>query len=345
MFSPFDSLLGLVSNDLAIDLGTANTLVFVKGKGIVLREPSVVAVRNDLRTNKVLAVGKEAKMMLGRTPGNIVAIRPIKDGVIADFEVTEAMLRYFINKVHNRRTLVHPRIIVSVPSGITQVEKRAVRESAESAGAREVYLIEEPMSAAIGAGLPITEPTANMVVDIGGGTTEVAVISLAGVVYAKSVRVAGDKMDDAIIQYIKRKHNLAIGEHSAEVIKTTLADVMPEEPYETMDIKGRDLISGVPKTLTVTSEEIKVAISEQIDAIVDTVKMALELTPPELSADIVDRGIVLTGGGALLRNLDKRLKVETNLPIIIAEDPLSSVVLGSGKALENIDVLKDVMIS
>ncbi len=345
MFSPFDSLLGLVSNDLAIDLGTANTLVFVKGKGIVLREPSVVAVRNDVRTNKVLAVGKEAKMMLGRTPGNIVAIRPIKDGVIADFEVTEAMLRYFINKVHNRRTLVHPRIIVSVPSGITQVEKRAVRESAESAGAREVYLIEEPMSAAIGAGLPITEPTANMVVDIGGGTTEVAVISLAGVVYAKSVRVAGDKMDDAIIQYIKRKHNLAIGEHSAEVIKTTLADVMPEEPFETMDIKGRDLISGVPKTLTINSDEIPIAISEQIDAIVDTVKMALELTPPELSADIVDRGIVLTGGGALLRNLDKRLKVETGLPIIIAEDPLSSVVLGSGKALENIEVLKDIMIS
>ena len=345
MFSPFDSLLGLVSNDLAIDLGTANTLVFVKGKGIVLREPSVVAVRNDVRTNKVLAVGKEAKMMLGRTPGNIVAIRPIKDGVIADFEVTEAMLRYFINKVHNRRTLVHPRIIVSVPSGITQVEKRAVRESAESAGAREVYLIEEPMSAAIGAGLPITEPTANMVVDIGGGTTEVAVISLAGVVYAKSVRVAGDKMDDAIIQYIKRKHNLAIGEHSAEVIKTTLADVMPEEPFETMEIKGRDLISGVPKTLTINSDEIRIAISEQIDAIVDTVKMALELTPPELSAEIVDRGIVLTGGGALLRNLDKRLKVETGLPIIIAEDPLSSVVLGSGKALENIEVLKDIMIS
>lgn len=345
MFSPFDSLLGLVSNDLAIDLGTANTLVFVKGKGIVLREPSVVAVRNDVRTNKVLAVGKEAKMMLGRTPGNIVAIRPIKDGVIADFEVTEAMLRYFINKVHNRRTLVHPRIIVSVPSGITQVEKRAVRESAESAGAREVYLIEEPMSAAIGAGLPITEPTANMVVDIGGGTTEVAVISLAGVVYAKSVRVAGDKMDDAIIQYVKRKHNLAIGEHSAEVIKMTLADVMPEEPFETMDIKGRDLISGVPKTLTIDSDEIRIAISEQIDAIVDTVKMALELTPPELSADIVDRGIVLTGGGALLRNLDKRLKVETGLPIIIAEDPLSSVVLGSGKALENIEVLRDIMIS
>ena len=345
MFSPFDSLFGWLSNDLAIDLGTANTLVYVKGKGIVLREPSVVAVRKDHRSNKVLAVGKEAKMMLGRTPGNIVAIRPIKDGVIADFEVTEAMLRYFINKVHNRRTLVHPRIIISVPSGITQVEKRAVRESAESAGAREVYLIEEPMAAAIGAGLPITEPTANMIVDIGGGTTEVAVISLAGIVYSKSVRVAGDKMDDAILQHIKRKHNLAIGEHSAEVIKTTIADVMPEHPYETMDIKGRDLVSGVPKTLTIDSGEINQAISEQVDAIIETVKMALELTPPELSADIVDQGIVLTGGGGMLRNLDKRLKQETGLPIIIADDPLSSVVLGSGKALENIDVLKEVMVN
>ncbi|OGR06140.1 MAG: rod shape-determining protein [Deltaproteobacteria bacterium RIFOXYD12_FULL_50_9] len=344
MFSPFNSLLGWLSSDLAIDLGTANTLVFVKGKGIVLREPSVVAVRMDQRTNKVLAVGKEAKMMVGRTPGNIVAIRPIKDGVIADFDVTEAMLRYFINKVHNRRTLVHPRIIISVPSGITQVEKRAVRESAESAGAREVYLIEEPMAAAIGAGLPITEPTANMIVDIGGGTTEVAVISLAGIVYSNSVRVAGDKMDEAILHYIKRKHNLAIGEHTAEVIKTTIADVMPELPYATMDIKGRDLVSGVPKTLTIDANEIRIAISEQVDAIVEAVKMALESTPPELSADIVDQGIVLTGGGALLRNLDKRLREETGLPIIIAEDPLSSVVLGSGKALENIEVLKDIMI-
>lgn len=345
MFSPFDSLFGWLSNDLAIDLGTANTLVYVKGKGIVLREPSVVAVRQDGRTNKVLAVGKEAKNMLGRTPGNIQAIRPIKDGVIADFEVTEAMLRYFINKVHNRRTLVHPRIIVSVPSGITQVEKRAVKESAESAGAREVYLIEEPMAAAIGAGMPIIEPTANMIVDIGGGTTEVAVISLAGVVYAKSVRVAGDKMDDAILQHIKRNHNLAIGEHSAEVIKTTIGDVMPEPPFDTMDIKGRDLVSGVPKILAIDSREIQHAITEQVDAIIEAVKMALELTPPELSADIVDQGIVLTGGGALLRNLDKRLKEETGLPIIIADDPLSSVVLGSGKALENIDVLKEVMVS
>ncbi|MDR9500540.1 MAG: rod shape-determining protein [Desulfurivibrionaceae bacterium] len=344
MFSPFDSLFGWLANDLAIDLGTANTLVYVKGKGIVLREPSVVAVRQDGRTSRVLAVGKDAKSMLGRTPGNIQAIRPIKDGVIADFEVTEAMLRYFINKVHNRRTLVHPRIIISVPSGITQVEKRAVRESAESAGAREVYLIEEPMAAAIGAGLPITEPTANMIVDIGGGTTEVAVISLAGIVYAKSVRVGGDKMDDAILQYIKRKHNLAIGEHTAEVIKATIGNVMPESPYETMDIKGRDLVSGVPKTLSIDSSEIQQAIAEQVDAIIDAVKNALELTPPELSADIVDQGIVLTGGGALLTNLDKRLKEETGLPIIIADDPLSSVVLGSGKALENIDVLKEVMV-
>ncbi len=345
MFNPFNKIFGWISNDLAIDLGTANTLVFVKGKGIVLREPSVVAVRQDLRSNKVLAVGKDAKRMLGRTPGNIKAIRPIKDGVIADFEVTEAMLRYFINKVHNRRTLVHPRIIISVPSGITQVEKRAVRESAESAGAREVYLIEEPMAAAIGAGLPITEPTANMIVDIGGGTTEVAVISLAGIVYANSVRVAGDKMDEAILHYIKRKHNLAIGEHTSEVIKTTIADVMPEEPFETMDIKGRDLVSGVPKTLTINSNEIRGAISEQVDAIVESVKMALELTPPELSADIVDQGIVLTGGGALLKNLDKRLNKETGLPIIIAEDPLSSVVLGSGQALENIDVLREVVVN
>lgn len=345
MFSPFNSLFGWLANDLAIDLGTSNTLVYVKGKGIVLREPSVVAVRQDGRSNRVLAVGKEAKCMLGRTPGNIQAIRPIKDGVIADFEVTEAMLRYFINKVHNRRTLVHPRIIVSVPSGITQVEKRAVRESAESAGAREVYLIEEPMAAAIGAGLPITEPTANMIVDIGGGTTEVAVISLAGVVYAKSVRVGGDKMDDAILQHIKRNHNLAIGEHSAEMIKTTIGNVMPEPPYATMDIKGRDLVTGVPKTLTIDSGEIQQAIAEQVEAIIDAVKNALELTPPELSADIVDQGIVLTGGGALLTNLDKRLKDETGLPIIIADDPLSSVVLGSGKALENIDVLKEVMVS
>jgi len=344
MFSPFDKLFGWMSNDLAIDLGTANTLVYVKGKGIVLREPSVVAVREDARVNRVLAVGKEAKMMLGRTPGNIKAIRPIKDGVIADFEVTEAMLRYFISKVHRRRSFVHPRIIISVPSGCTQVEKRAVKESAESAGAREVYLIEEPMAAAIGAGLPITEPCANMIVDIGGGTTEVAVISLAGIVYASSVRVAGDKMDEAILHHIKRHHNLAIGEHTAEVIKHTIGNVMPDLPYDTMNIKGRDLVSGVPKTLSIDSEEIRSAIAEQVDAIVEAVKVALEMTPPELSADIVDRGIILTGGGALLRNLDKRLNLETGLPIIVAEDPLSSVVLGSGKALEDIHILREVFI-
>jgi len=283
--------------------------------------------------------------MLGKTPGNITAIRPIKDGVIADFEVTEAMLRYFINKVHNRRTLVHPRIMISVPSGITQVEKRAVRESAESAGAREVYLIEEPMAAAIGANLPITEPTANMIVDIGGGTTEVAVISLAGIVYAKSVRVAGDKMDEAILQYIKRKHNLAIGERTAELIKTTIGNVIPEEPYESMDIKGRDLVSGVPKTLNITADEIQSAIAEQVDVIIDAVRVALEVTPPELAADIVDQGIVLTGGGALLKNLDRALKEETGMPIIVTEDPLSSVVLGSGKALDNLDILREVTIS
>ena len=344
MFSPFNCLFGWLSNDLAIDVGTANTVLYVKGKGIVLREPSVVAVRQDGRINKVLAVGHEAKMMLGKTPGIITAIRPMKDGVIADFRVTEAMLRYFINKVHNRRTLVHPRIMISVPSGITQVEKRAVRESAESAGAREVYLIEEPMAAAIGANLPITEPTANMIIDIGGGTTEVAVISLAGIVYAKSVRVAGDKMDEAILQYIKRKHNLAIGERTAELIKTTIGNVMPEEPYETMDIKGRDLVSGIPKTLTINADEIRSAISEQIEVIVEAVRIALEVTPPELAADIVDQGIVLTGGGALMKNLDKLLKEATGMPIIVADDPLSSVVLGTGKALDNLDILREVTI-
>jgi len=340
-----DPILGWFSNDLAIDLGTANTLVYVKGKGIVLSEPSVVAVRADGRgPNRVLAVGKEAKMMLGRTPGNIVAIRPMKDGVIADFEITEAMLRHFIRKVHNRRTLIRPRIIVSVPSGITQVEKRAVRESAESAGAREVYLIEEPMAAAIGAGLPITEPTSNMVVDIGGGTTEVAVISLAGIVYSKSVRVAGDKMDEAILQHIKRKYNLLIGERTAELIKTTIGNAYPGEAVERMQIKGRDLVSGIPKIIEIDSDEVRESIREQIDTIVETVKIALEQTPPELAADIVDRGIVLTGGGALLRGLDKLLREETGLPITITEDPLSTVVLGSGKALDNIDILREVMI-
>jgi len=339
----FDPILGLFSNDLAIDLGTANTLVYVKGKGIVLSEPSVVAVRQDgKRGNKVLAVGKEAKMMLGRTPGNIVAIRPMKDGVIADFEITEAMLRHFIRTVHNRRTLVRPRIIICVPSGITQVEKRAVRESAESAGAREVFLIEEPMAAAIGAGLPITEPTANMVVDIGGGTTEVAVISLAGIVYSKSVRVAGDKMDEGIVQYIKRKFNLLIGLRTAEIIKTTIGSAYPKDQIETIEVKGRDLVTGIPKILTIDSEEIRKAISEQVQTIVDTIRITLEQTPPELAADIVDKGIVLTGGGSLLTNLDTLLREETRLPITVAEDPLSTVVIGSGKALDNLAILKEV---
>jgi len=340
-----DPILGLFSNDLAIDLGTANTLVYVKGKGIVLSEPSVVAVRKDTRGgNKVLAVGKEAKMMLGRTPGNIVAIRPMKDGVIADFEITEAMLRHFIRKVHNRTTLVRPRIIICVPSGITQVEKRAVRESAESAGAREVYLIEEPMAAAIGAGLPITEPTANMIVDIGGGTTEVAVISLAGIVYSKSVRVAGDKMDEAILQHIKRKYNLLIGLSTSEIIKTTIGNAYPTDHVETIEVKGRDLVTGIPKILTIDSDEIRKSISEQVETIIETVRIALEQTPPELAADIVDTGIVLTGGGSLLKNLDVLLREETKLPITITEDPLSAVVLGSGKALDNISLLREVAI-
>jgi len=343
----FDGILGMFSNDLAIDLGTANTLVYVKGKGIVLMEPSVVAVSVDHRSkNRVLAVGTDAKNMLGRTPGNIVAIRPMRDGVIADFEVTEAMLRHFIHKVHNRRTFVRPRIIIAVPSGITQVEKRAVKESAESAGAREVFLIEEPMAAAIGANLPITEPTCNMVVDIGGGTTEVAVISLAGIVYSRSVRVAGDKMDSAIIQYIKRKYNLLIGEMTAEMIKMTIGNASPDpQDLETIEVKGRDLASGIPKILSIDSEEIRVAISEQIDTIIETVKIALEQTPPELSADIVDRGIILTGGGALLKNLDKFLREETSLPITIADDPLTTVALGCGKVLDNIEILKQVVIT
>ena len=338
-------IFGWLSNDLAIDLGTANTLVYVRGNGIVLDEPSVVAVRRNGRGgNKVLAVGQEAKMMLGRTPGHIEAIRPMKDGVIADFEVAEAMLRYFIKKANNRRTLIRPRVIVCVPSGITQVEKRAVRESAESAGAREVFLIEEPMAAAIGAGLPITEPTSNMVVDIGGGTTEVAVISLAGIVYSKSVRVGGDKMDEAILQYIKSKYNLLIGERSSELIKTTVGNAYRDEKAEHMQIKGRDLATGIPKIIGIDSDEVRQAIIEQLKTIVETVKSALEQTPPELAADIVDNGIVLTGGVALLKGLDNLLREETKLPITITEDPLTTVVLGSGKALDEIDTLREIMI-
>jgi len=338
-----DSLLGLFSNDLAIDLGTASTLVYVKGKGIVTNEPSVVAIRRDAKgTKKILAVGNEAKKMLGRTPANIVAIRPMKDGVIADFEVTESMLSYFIKKVHNRRSFIRPRIIVSVPSGITPVEKRAVKESAESAGAREVYLIEEPMAAAIGAGLPVSEPSGNMIVDIGGGTTEVAVISLSGIVFSKTVRVAGDKMDEAIVNYIKRKYNLLVGERTAELIKTTIGIAYPEKEMRSVDVKGRDLVTGVPKTLEINSEEIRGAISGPVNSIVESVKTTLERTPPELAADIVDRGIVLAGGGALLKNLDILLREETGLPIVVAESPLTCVVMGSGRALDELSLLKEV---
>lgn len=341
----FDFVLGMFSNDLAIDLGTANTLVSVKGEGVVLSEPSVVAVHRDARgMKKVLAVGAEAKRMLGRTPGNIVAIRPMRDGVIADFEITEAMLRHFILRVHNRRALVRPRIIISIPSGITQVEKRAVKETAESAGAREVYLIEEPMAAAIGAGLPITEPISSMIVDIGGGTTEVAVISLAGIVYAKSVRVAGDKLDEAIVQYMKRKYSLLVGERTGEMIKTSIGCAYPDDEIRTVDVKGRDLISGIPKIIEINSEEIREAIMEPVSIIVDAIKDALENAPPELAGDIVDRGIVLTGGGALLRNLDVLLREETGLPISISDDPLSTVARGAGMALDEIDLLKEVAI-
>ncbi|HPL63035.1 MAG TPA: rod shape-determining protein [Syntrophales bacterium] len=341
----FDFILGKFSNDLAIDLGTANTLVYVKEKGIVLSEPSVVAVHRDARgIQKVLAVGADAKRMLGRTPGNIVAIRPMRDGVIADFEITEAMLRHFIMRVHNRRTLVRPRIIISIPSGITQVEKRAVKETAESAGAREVYLIEEPMAAAIGAGLPIKEPISSMIVDIGGGTTEVAVISLSGIVYSKSVRVAGDKMDDAIVQSMKRKYSLLIGERTGEMIKTAIGCAYPDKEIRTVEVKGRDLISGIPKIIEIDSEEVREAIMEPVSIIVDTIKDALEQCPPELAADIVDRGIVLTGGGALLRNLDVLLREETCLPITIADDPLSTVARGAGMALDELDLLKQVAI-
>jgi len=341
----FDWLYGLFSNDLAIDLGTATTLIYVKGKGIVSCEPSVVAVARDANgVKRVLNVGREAKEMLGRTPGNIVAIRPLRDGVIADFEITEAMLRYFIARAPNRRTLVTPRIIICVPFGITEVEKRAVKESAESAGAREVYLIEEPMAAAIGAGLPITEPSGNMVVDIGGGTTEVAVISLAGIVYSQSVRVGGDKMDDAIVAYMKRKYNLAIGEQTAERIKITIGNAYQLDPQLTMEVKGRDMVAGIPKTVVVNSDEIREALAEPINAIVEAVLLALERTPPELAADIVDKGIVLTGGGALLKNIDVLLREETGLPVMVSDDPISCVVLGSGKALDHIELLKEVTI-
>ena len=340
----FSKIFSWFSKDLAIDLGTANTLIYLKGKGIILTEPSVVAVKEDGRLKRVIAIGEEAKRMIGKTPGSIKAIRPLREGVIADFEVTEAMIRYFIQKVHNRGYLVKPRIMISVPSGTTQVERRAVKESAESAGAREVYLIEEPMAAAIGAGLPVTEPVANMIVDIGGGTTEVAVISLGGIVVSHSIKVAGDKIDESILQYIKRKYNLLIGEATAEQIKIKIGNVKPEEPYETMDIKGRDLVTGVPKTLTINSKEIQEAIKEPIDLIVQAIKQVLEETPPELAADMVEHGIWLSGGGALLKNLDRLIEEETGLTVHLAENPLTCVALGAGKALDEIDKLKKVTV-
>lgn len=340
----FNYLLNKISNDMAIDLGTAYTLIYVKGKGIVSNEPSVVAVKRDGKGTRVLAVGKEAKEMLGKTPGNIQAIRPLKDGVIADFEVTEEMLKYFIAKVHNRRFLLSPRIIVGVPSGITQVEKRAVKESAQSAGASEVYLIEEPMAAAIGAGLPITEPTGNMIVDVGGGTSEIAVISLSGIVEAKSIRVGGDKFDEVIVQHIKRKYNIAIGTGIAEKIKMEIGLYMEGDPLSEMEIKGSNLVTGIPAVITIDAQEIRDALNEPISTLIESIKQVLENTPPELAADLVDRGIMLAGGGALLKNLDVILREETKLPTTIAEDPLTCVVKGAGLALDDLKLLREVTI-
>jgi rod shape-determining protein MreB len=337
-----NTIMGWFSNDMAIDLGTANTLVYVKGKGIVCNEPSVVAI--SAKTGKVLAVGSEAKRMLGRTPGSIKTIRPIKDGVISDFDITGEMLRYFIQRVHNRRRFMRPRIVIGVPSGITQVEQRAVKDAAITSGGRDVYLIEEPVAAAIGTGLPISEPSGNMIVDIGGGTTDIAVISMDGVVYSKAIRVGGDKMDEAIINYIKRKYNLLIGEMMAEQIKFEIGSAYKmDSSRQTMEIKGRDLVSGIPKTLILDDDEVREALSEPIGQILNGIKLALENTPPELSADIVDKGIVLAGGGALLKGLDVFLREETSLPIIIAEDPLTCVALGAGKVLDDEEILKKVM--
>ncbi|MTI08192.1 MULTISPECIES: rod shape-determining protein [Curvivirga] len=343
----FSRLLGFLSADMAIDLGTANTLVYVKGRGIVLNEPSVVAIAEVKGKRQVLAVGDEAKLMLGRTPGNIQAIRPLRDGVIADFDVAEEMIKHFIRKVHNRRSFAAPRIIVCVPSGSTAVERRAIQESAESAGARDVLLVEEPMAAAIGAGLPVTEPTGSMVVDIGGGTTEVAVLSLGGIVYSRSVRVGGDKMDEAIIAYIRRNHNLLVGESSAERIKKLIGSACPPEDGdgESMEIKGRDLMNGVPKELHISERQIAESLAEPVGAIVEACKVALEQTPPELAADIVDKGIVLTGGGGNLRNLDSVLRNATGLPVSIADDALSCVALGTGRCLEEMRTLRNVLIS
>ena len=336
----FRKFLGLLSSDIGIDLGTANTLVYVKDQGVVLREPSVVAVQSG--TNNVLAVGDEAKRMLGRTPSNIVAVRPLKDGVIADFEVTEAMLRHFISKVHNGRVRAKPRVVIAVPAGITEVEKRAVQESAMHAGAREVYLIEEPMAAAIGVGLPVQDPAGNMIIDIGGGTTEVAVISLSGIVFSRSLRVAGDELDKAIVQYMKRSYNLMVGERTAEEIKIKIGSAHPMEQETSAEVKGRDLVTGMPKTRMITSQEVREALLEPISAIVDSVRVALESCPPELSADLVDRGLVLAGGGALLRGLDKLLSEQTGLPVHVADDPLSAVAEGTGKCLNEIKFLRQV---
>jgi len=334
---------GLFSNDLAIDLGTANTLVYVEGQGIVLREPSVVAL--NTQNDEVVAVGAEAKEMLGRAPGHIEAIRPMKDGVIAHFEVTEKMLSYFIKKVHNnRKTLVRPRVVIAVPSGITQVESRAVRDSALSAGAREVFLIEEPMAAAIGVDLPVWEPTGNLIIDIGGGTTEVAIISMSGIVFSKSVRIAGDEMNEAIVNYIKKKYNLLIGERTAEAVKMEIGSAYPMEQLMTMEVKGRDLVAGIPKTLIISDEEIREALAETFSTIVEAVKIALERTPPELAADIVDKGVVVAGGGSLIKGLDTLLREATGLPITLASDALSAVALGSGKALCDINLLKKIAI-
>ncbi|MEO5367027.1 MAG: rod shape-determining protein [Magnetococcus sp. WYHC-3] len=337
-------LLGLFSTDMAIDLGTANTLVYVRGKGVVLSEPSVVAIHQGPRSTKVLSVGNEAKRMLGRTPGHITATRPMRDGVIADFTVTEAMLKHFIRKVHKRRLFYSPRIVVCVPYGATQVERRAIRESADSAGARDVHLIEEPMAAAIGAGLPVTDASGSMVVDVGGGTTEVAIISLGGIVYSRSIRVGGDKMDEAIIAHVRRKYSLLIGEGTAEQIKIQIGSAAPMAERMTMEVKGRDLVNGVPKHQIISDVEILEALADPINAIVEGVRTALERTPPELAADIVDRGIVLTGGGALLRGIDRLISDETGLPVIVAEDPLTCVVKGSGKALEELDTMSDILL-
>ncbi|RFC47558.1 MAG: rod shape-determining protein MreB [Verrucomicrobia bacterium] len=337
---PFGKLFGIFSDDIGIDLGTANTLVNVKGHGIVLREPSVVAVQAG--TNKVVAVGDDAKRMLGRTPGSIVAIRPLRDGVIADFEVTEAMLRHFIRKVSHGRALIRPRIVVAVPSGITEVEKRAVQESARNAGAREVFLIEEPMAAAIGVGLPVQDASGNMIVDIGGGTTEVALISLSGIVYSRSVRVAGDELDEAIALYLKRAYNLMVGERTAEEIKIRIGSAYPQGKEASMEVKGRDLVAGLPKTIKITSQEIREAMLDPLNTIIDSVRVTLERCPPELSADLVDRGLVLAGGGALLRGLDKLLSEETGLPVHVAEDPLSAVAEGCGKVLNELSLLKRI---